>query len=411
VRIILFAVVMVCMAAVALGQDASPEVVRDLAPTGKLRAAINLVNTVIAQRHSNAGTPKGVSADLARELARRLGVPIEYVIFYGAGKEFEAAKRGVWDIGFFALDPERATQVDFTAPYVVIQGGYLVANDSPVHSIADADRPGTRIAVGRGSVYDLYLTRTLKHAELVRVSPAGLPTILDEYYENKLDVAAFITIPLAAFAKGDPDTRLVDGTFMDIEQAVATPKGRGEAGRRYLHAFMEEMKASGYVEAALLRSGKTEAAVAPPAREYRAESANAPGTCEPLPPWFRSDSTNVVREKIGPNEGSPTGNTYFFMPHPVKHVIVHIEPTSSDTAPYVVKLITRYTDDSIFEPIVATIVPTANQPFKWGPIPVMARKVPHDKIADAFNVKVQENYAMDPGAKGFSYGVWVEGCN
>jgi hypothetical protein len=150
--------------------------------------------------------------------------------------------------------------------------------------------------------------------------------------------------------------------------------------------------------------------VAPAAKEQRAP-APATGTCEPLPPWFRSDSTNVVREKIGPNEASPTGNTYFFMPHPVKHVIVHIEPTTSDTAPYVVKLITRYTDDSIFEPVVATIVPTANQPFKWGPIPVMARKVPHNKIADAFNVKVQENYAMDPGAKGFSYGVWVEGCN
>jgi len=163
---------------------------------------------------------------------------------------------------------------------------------------------------------------------------------------------------------------------------------------------------SGKLRAA--RSGQTDAAVAP----ATPHTTLAAGTCELLPPWFRSDSTKVVKEKIGPHSpGSPTANTYFFMPHPVNYVIVHLEPQTSDTAPYVVKLITRYTDDTIYEPVVETIRPKANVPFKWGPIPVMARKIPKGKVADAFNVKVQENYAMDPGAKGFSFTVWVEGCN
>lgn len=426
----LCAAIFLCAGALATAQTAPPEVVRDLAPTGRLRAAINLANSVLAHRDTKESEPTGVSVDLARELGKRLGVPVEFVIYHGAGTVFHSAGGDRWDIGFFALDPERAPDVDYTAPYVIIQGGYIVRKDSSVWTIADADRPGARIVVGKDSVYDLYLTRTLKHAELVRVSPAGLPTVLDKFFHDKLEVAAFISIPLARYAEGNPNMRMIDGSFMEIDQAIATPKARGQAGRRYLKAFVEEMKASGFVEAALVRSGQGEAVVAPPASQSHAHympaayvrtgpadaapdqaGAEAVGTCELLPPWFRTDATKVVREKIGPKEASPTGNTYFFMPRPVKHVIVHIEPTTSDTAPYVVKLITRYTDDTIFEPIVETIVPTANKPLKWGPIPVMARKVPKNKVADTFNVKVQENYAMDPGAKGFSYGVWVEGCN
>src|SRR3954469_14009330 len=345
--------VLLCASRLALAQSpANAEVVNDLAPTGKLRAAINLVNTVLAQRGAPGQAPKGISVDLSRELARRLGVPVEFVIFNGAGREFQAAKDHVWDIGFFALDPLRRAEVDFTAPYVVINGGYLVRNNSPVRTIADADRKGTRIAVGKDSVYDLFLTRRLKQAQLVRVSPASMENVLNTFFKRDLEVAAFITLPLAEYAKGDSHVRLVDGTFMDINQAIAVPKGRGEAGRKYLSAFVEEMKASGFVEQALLRSQEGRAAVAPPAADFaRAEAAaDSTGQCELLPPWFKSDSSNVVKEKIGPNiPGSPTANTYFFMPHPVKHVIVHLEPETSDTAPYVVKLITRYSDDSIYE--------------------------------------------------------------
>jgi|GEM_PF-44860 len=410
-RNFLSAAVLLCAGTIAAaGQGVAPaDAVHQLAPSGKLRAAINLVNSVVAQPGLAGGEPRGVSADLARELARRLGVPIEFVIFDGAGREFHAADSGTWDVGFFAIDPLRSADVDYTAPYVVIQGGYMVRNGSPVRSIADADRPGTRIAVGRDSVYDLYLTRTLKNAKLVRVSPADLKNVLATFSNDGLEVAAFITIPMADYAKGDPSVRMVDGPFMEIDQAMAIPKGRGQAGLRYLRAFVEEMKASGFVASALARSGQTDAAVAPAAPP---DTALAAGTCELLPPWFRSDSSKVVQEKIGPHiPGSPTANTYFFMPHPFKYVTVHLEPQTSDTAPYVVKLITRYTDDTIYEPIVETIHPQANLPYKWGPIPVMARKIPKGKVADAFNVKVQENYAMDPGAKGFSFNVWIEGCN
>lgn len=163
--------------------------------------------------------------------------------------------------------------------------------------------------------------------------------------------------------------------------------------------------------------GTTQSATpAAPAQNEQRSVSQADLKCVTLPPWFRSDSTKVVIEKIGPKIGpeaavGPTGNTYFMMPRPFKYVVVHLNPSTSDTAPYLVKLLSRYTDDTIYETMVETIVPKANAPYKWGPLPVMARHVPNGKIADVFNVKVQENYAMDPEAKGFSYTVWVEGCN
>ena len=154
------------------------------------------------------------------------------------------------------------------------------------------------------------------------------------------------------------------------------------------------------------------ATMASPAQNEQQSVSQADLTCETLPPWFRSDSTKVVMEKIGPEAAvGPTGNSYFMMTHPFKYVVVHLNPSTSDTAPYLVKLIARYQDDTIYEPLVETIVPKADTPYKWGPLAVMARHVPTGKVANVFNVKVQENYALDLGAKGFSYTVWVEGCN
>ena len=144
-----------------------PDIVKDFAPTGTLRAAINQGNTVLAQKGPN-GEALGVTADLARELAKRLGVPIELVIFDAAGKVFEALKRGAWDIAFLAVEPVRAAEIDFTAPYVLIEGTYMVPKDSALKAIEDVDRAGVRIAVDKGSAYDLYLTRTIKNATLVR---------------------------------------------------------------------------------------------------------------------------------------------------------------------------------------------------------------------------------------------------
>jgi polar amino acid transport system substrate-binding protein len=240
----------------------SPDLVAELAPTGRLRAAINLGNSVLAQQGPAGGPPRGVSAELARELARRLGVGIDYVTFDAAGKVFEALKAGLWDIAFLAIDPVRAAGIDFTAPYVVIEGIYVVPKDSALGAVTDVDREGVRVAVAQGSAYDLYLTRTLKHAKLVR-QPSG-PEALEMFVRDRLEAAAGVRQPIVAFAQGHPDTRVIPVRFMAIEQAMGTVKGRA-AGVAYLRSFIEEMKASGFVAQALEASGQGDASVAPPA--------------------------------------------------------------------------------------------------------------------------------------------------
>jgi polar amino acid transport system substrate-binding protein len=246
----------------AMAQSAPPEVVKELASGGKLRAAINFGNTVLAQRDPASGAPRGVSGELARELAGRLGVPIEYVAFDAAGKVFEALKAGAWDIAFLAIDPVRSEGIDFTAPYVVIEGAYVVPARSPLQSNEDVDREGVRIAVARDSAYDLYLSRTIRRATLVR--EASGPQALDMFLRQGLEVAAGVKQPIVAFAREHPQLRVIPGRFMMIQQAMGTPKGR-PAGARYLRRFIEEMKATGFVAAALKASGQTDAAVAPSA--------------------------------------------------------------------------------------------------------------------------------------------------
>src|SRR5262245_12049904 len=236
----------------------SPDVLKDLAPTGKVRAAINLGNMVLAQKEPTTGQPKGITPDLARELGRRLGVPVELVPFDAAGKVFEAVKTGAIDVMFLAIEPVRANEIAFTPPYVIIEGVYIVPKDSNLKTVADVDREGVRIGVSRNSAYDLYLTRTLKHATLVRGDDGvGL------FIKDKLDAAGGVKQPLVKFASTNPNVRVMDGRFMEIRQAMGTPKGRGEAGARYLRGFVEDMKASGFVAAALKRSNQ-DAAVAPP---------------------------------------------------------------------------------------------------------------------------------------------------
>ena len=210
-------------------------VVTDLAPTGRLRAAINFGNPVLAQKDPATGEPCGISVDLAR---------------------------GAWDVAFLAIEPARAAQIAFTAPYVVIEGTYLVPVGSPLRTIADVDRDGVRIAVGNKSAYDLFLSRTLKHAQLVRAPTS--PAAVELFVKEKLDAAAGVKQPLAEFVRANPNVRVMDGRFMAIEQAMGTPRGL-DAGARYLREFVEEMKASGFVARALERSGQGDAAVAPPA--------------------------------------------------------------------------------------------------------------------------------------------------
>jgi polar amino acid transport system substrate-binding protein len=239
----------------------SPDIVKDFAPTGTLRAAINQGNTVLAQKGKN-GEPLGITVDLARELARRLGVPIELITFDAAGKVFDALKRGVWDVAFLAVEPVRAAEIDFTAPYVLIEGTYMVRKDSPIKAIEDADKAGIRIAVATGSAYDLYLGRTLKHATLVR-APTG-PEAMQMFVRQSLDAAGGVRQPLVEFAAANPALKVMDGRFMAIQQAMGMPRGRAKAPA-YLRGFVEEMKAAGFVAEALKRSNQPNAVVAPPA--------------------------------------------------------------------------------------------------------------------------------------------------
>ncbi len=238
----------------------SSDVLNDLAPTGRLRAAINFGNPVLAQKAPD-GAPRGVTVDLAGELARRTGLPLDLVPFDAAGKVFEAMKEGALDVAFIAFDPVRAVELEFTPSYVIIEGTYMVTLDSPLREVADFDRPGIRIAVGHGSAYHLYLERALKHATLVPAPTGG--QAIAAFVADRLEAAANVRQPLVKYAAENPGYRVIGGRFMEIRQAMAVPKGR-LAAAGYLGAFIEEQKASGFVAAALVRSGQ-DATVAPPA--------------------------------------------------------------------------------------------------------------------------------------------------
>ena len=249
----------------------SPEVVASFTPTGKLRAAINLGNPILAHKDAQTGAPGGVSVDLAREFAKRLGVELELVVFDAAGKSVEAVTQEAADIGFFAVDPLRGAGIAFTAPYVLIEGCYLVADGSPLRDNDEVDRAGHVVVVGKGSAYDLYLTRELKQATIVR-SPTS-PTVVDTFVEQKADVAAGVKQQLEADARRIGGLRLLGGRFMVIQQAMGTPKGRGAAAAEALAQFVEEMKASGFVAAALARHRIEGASVAGPTAAQNSSAA------------------------------------------------------------------------------------------------------------------------------------------
>src|SRR5438105_7815236 len=201
----------------AMAENAPSNVIKELAPSGRLRVAINFGNPVLAQK-GPAGEARGVSGALARELAKRLGVPIDFVAYDTAGKVTDAEAQNAWDICFLARDPVRAAGIDFTAPYVVIEGVYVVPTNSPLHNVEDVDRPGVRIAVGKGSAYDLYLTRALKHATLVRDASSG--ESLKMFLRDKLEAGAGVKQPVVAFANAHAnEVRVIPGRFMGIEQA------------------------------------------------------------------------------------------------------------------------------------------------------------------------------------------------
>ncbi|WP_250436247.1 ABC transporter substrate-binding protein [Caballeronia sp. ATUFL_F2_KS9A] len=236
-------------------------VVAAFTPTGKLRASINLGNPILANRNPQTGEPFGVSVDLARAFAKHLGVELELVVFDAAGNSVQAVSEERADFGFFAIDPARGETIAFTAPYVLIEGFYLVRDDSPVRTNADVDRAQNRVAVGKGSAYDLFLTRELKAAQIVRAptSPAVVRTFIDQ----QLEVAAGVKQQLEADAREIAGLRLLDERFMVIRQAMGVPKTRGPAAADALARFVEDMKASGFVAHALARHRINGASVAP----------------------------------------------------------------------------------------------------------------------------------------------------
>ncbi|MEV0643727.1 transporter substrate-binding domain-containing protein [Phytomonospora sp. NPDC050363] len=234
---------------------ATPAIAADLAPTGVLRASINLGNPVLA-----GGTPQdpsGITVDIAGEIAARLAVPLETLCFDAARKSYEAMAAGLADICFLAVEPAREAEVAFTAPYVVIEGVYAVSRDSGLTTPADVDRPGVRVGVKEGSAYDLFLTRTLRNASIVRDEEG-----VDVFEDLGLEVAAGIRQPMAAYVAARPGLRLIDERFMEIRQAVGTTRTRRPETTAFLRDLVEELRAGGFVAESLRRAGQSESLVA-----------------------------------------------------------------------------------------------------------------------------------------------------
>nr|WSW67332.1 transporter substrate-binding domain-containing protein [Streptomyces sp. NBC_00995] len=232
------------------------DLVRDLAPTGVLRASINLGNPVLAQGTPDA--PSGVTVELAREIAVRLDLPVDLICFDAARKSYAAMAEGRADLCFLAVDPVREEEVAFSAPYVHIEGVYAAPVDSTLATAGDVDRDGVRIGAKKGSAYDLHLTRTLRHATVVRGHEG-----VDVFHAEGLEVAAGIRQPLSAHVALRPELRLLEPAFMTIRQAVGTSKEKLPRTRRFISETVSELVASGFVARALLRSGQDPALAAP----------------------------------------------------------------------------------------------------------------------------------------------------
>ncbi|MGH3246293.1 MAG: transporter substrate-binding domain-containing protein [Trebonia sp.] len=270
-------------------RNVTADIVTDLTPAGGLRVALNLGNPVLVQGTSAA--PRGVTVDIANELAARVGVPAEFRCFDAARDCFAAVVTGEADLCFLAIEPARADSIAFTAPYVLIEGVYAVPRESRLTTVTEVDSADVRIGVKHGSAYDLFLTRTLRHASVVRGAEGT-----EEFVTGNLEAAAGVREPMTEFVAAHPACRLIEGRFMEIRQALGTARTKRPETTRFLHDLVEELKATGFVADALRRSGQT-APVAPPAAlrlvcMFRPEAAGGapctgPGTgapgAKPLP--------------------------------------------------------------------------------------------------------------------------------
>jgi polar amino acid transport system substrate-binding protein len=238
-----------------------PAVRSELAPTGKLRVGLNHGNFLLVSAGSSASAPRGVAPDVAHELGRRVGVPVDFLKFETAGALADAVRTDAWDVAFLGAEPQRAGEIAFTAAYLEIPSTYLVPAGSSIRSIADVDREGVRIAVAEQSAYGLFLSRTIKHARLVQTK--GLDASFNLFVTEKLDALAGLKPRLLMDVEKLPGARVLDGQFTGVQQAIGTPRAR-ESAARYLHAFVEDVKRSGFVAQAIARNAVAGVSVAPP---------------------------------------------------------------------------------------------------------------------------------------------------
>jgi polar amino acid transport system substrate-binding protein len=240
----------------SLGHAQTDSARQQLAPTGTLRVGLNFGNVVLARRGAPGSEPAGVAVDVAHELARRLGTPVEFVGYDDAGTVVDAAGKA-WDVAFVGRDPERASMVSFTAPYVIVEATYLVRADSALRHVADVDRSGAKIAAGPRSAYALFLGRTLKLAEIVPVTGDAAISALQA---GTVTAVAGLRSSLTVTASANKALRLLPENFTGIEQAVAVPIAN-RAALAYLDSFVTEIKRSGLVAKAVRRTGYTGASV------------------------------------------------------------------------------------------------------------------------------------------------------
>jgi len=245
-----------------MANEITPAVRSELAPTGRLRVGINHGNFLLVTPGSSATDPRGVAPDLARELGRRLGVPVEFSKFDTAGGLADAVRSGAWDVAFLGAEPQRAAEIAFTAAYLEIPATYLVPAGSSIRSIAEVDREGVRISVSEKSAYELWLSRNIKHAQLIRTQ--GIDASFDTFVGQKMDALAGLKPRLLMDVAKLPGARLLDGQFTAVQQAIGTPRSR-VAGARYLRDFVEDAKASGLVAKVIAGNGVRGVSVAPAA--------------------------------------------------------------------------------------------------------------------------------------------------
>jgi polar amino acid transport system substrate-binding protein len=249
------------LTACAMNPQITPATRSELAPSGKLRVGINHSNFLLVNPGSPHGAPQGIAPDLALELGKRVGLPVEFVSFDAAGKTADAIRDARVDVGFIANEAERANVIEFSTAYLELPATYLVPPGSPIGSLSEVDRPGVRIAVSARSAYDLYLTRTLKNAQLVRA--ADIPSSFKLFVDQNLEALAGLKPGLLSDAQRLPGSRLLDGQFTAVQQSIGVPKGRSDAAK-FLGEFVEDAKRSGLVAKLVEKHGVKGVNVAPP---------------------------------------------------------------------------------------------------------------------------------------------------